>query len=193
VKNTIFKTLPFYLPNISWYAQYLQSEGAQLIDAINKKEHKIKQTILAASTGALQLSIPIQGGRAVHQPISKVLLCKETSWQETHFKSIKSVYGKAPFFEYFKDEIAHFYTTDYRTLMEFNMGSILLINQIAGVNLPITIIPEEALIKNFSLVNYKYSQVFMPKASFVPNCSMLDLLLNEGRSSIIALRNIKTI
>jgi hypothetical protein len=191
VKTSIFKTLPFYLPNVSWYAQYLQLGSAYIIDITNRKNLKIKQTILSASTGPLKLSIPIQGGRAVHQPISKVLLSKETSWQEIHFKSIKSIYGKAPYFEYFKDEIEKFYMNHFDSLMEFNLGSIQLINQLAGIDLPLIVVPEEEFINPINIVSYNYSQVFMPQASFVPNCSMLDALLNEGRSSVAALRNIK--
>ncbi len=191
MEEQIFVTLPYYLPSISWYTKYLHASQVIVLDIANKKEFKIKQSKFASSSQATILSIPIEGGRATHLTFSAINVIANEPWQMQHFKTIKSIYGKAPYFEYFCTQIEQFYNAKYNNLLELNLASISLINSLLGITNKHSVSNSFQPLTAIEPINTTYQQVFMPQQAFVPNCSMLDATLCEGKMIVDALRNIK--
>lgn len=152
---------------------------------------------LAGSNGLIDLSIPIVGGRNKRQLMREVKIDYSQLWQQQHIKTIKSCYGKSPFFEYFISDIEKMLKCQYDSLVDLNMELLNWIRRIVKLNNVISFSTEykaseelENITDNRNLFvpkNFqgqkniiKYTQVFESKIGFQPNLSILDLLFCEG-------------
>lgn len=152
---------------------------------------------LAGSNGLIDLSIPIVGGRNKRQLMGEVKIDYSQPWQQQHIKTIKSCYGKSPFFEYFISDIEKMLKCQYNSLVDLNneilnwTKKILKLNNV--ISFSASYLANEELIdiednrnlfmpKNFQAQNHiiKYTQVFESKIGFQPNLSILDILFCEG-------------
>lgn len=127
--------------------------------------------------------------------VSEVKLFNESKWQDNHWKTIVSLYGRSPFFEYFEHLIKPLFETEYEYLHAFNTAGVSLINNILGLQLTLTTTDEylktyppeildtrSALLpqNNLSPDMPAYYQVFAERCGFLADCSILDLLFCEG-------------
>jgi len=178
-----------YLSPAEYYAYLLQAE--QIF--IETKEHFIKQSVrnrcsILGTNGAQTLTVPKQRKSSDKTIISDILISNKDKWQKSHWQSIVSAYNSSPFFEYYKDELEPFYTTEQNNLFDFNLQ---LTKTILGF------LQEKRELKfthsynknfdgtdlrnhKFSSPQKKYEQVFMEKHDFIPHLSILDLLFNLG-------------
>ena len=82
-----------------------------------------RMRILSAS-GPLLLSLPVKK----HQrgcPLSEIRIDYIQKWQNQHWRSIFSAYGKSAFFGYYRDELEALYLRKAETLAEFNAGLLV--------------------------------------------------------------------
>ncbi|NQZ77036.1 MAG: WbqC family protein [Ekhidna sp.] len=115
-------------------------------------------------------------------------------WVKDHWGAFYSAYGKAPFFEYFEAEFRSVWDTKWESLVELNVTFIKLCFKILQWQKKITLSEEYR-----HEVNPEYRNLIVPKKSFegrdlytpapynqlfggtfVPNLSIVDLLMNEG-------------
>ncbi|MFM1929552.1 MAG: hypothetical protein RL387_880 [Bacteroidota bacterium] len=149
------------------------------------------RTIIASAQGALNLSIPIIGGRDQKNSISTIQIDYSTPWQMHHIKSIQTCYKRAPFFDYYEESLLAIINTPVPNLAAY----LFLLNEwvqkqlknnwtihpfIPGDNQDIYRDPW--MPKNFQQINnpIKYHQVFEDQIGFIPNLSILDLLFCCG-------------
>ena len=194
----------FYLPPISWFAEFLDAQNEIILE---QYEHFPKQTYRSRCTiyganGKLVLILPIHhnGKRAMKD----IEISYAEDWQKLHWKSIKIAYQSSPYFEYYEDQLKQIYSSQPKSLIEFNLNAL---------NIILKILKEE---KEFSLTeeyqktpeatdfraqfsakkesNYSFSeyyQTFSDKLGFIADLSVLDLLCNMGPESATYIKNIK--
>ena len=109
-----------YLGPISYYKLLVQSP----FSVIEKHEHYVKQTCrsrcyIYGANGILKLVIPVQS-TGNQTAMKDVLIANDTNWQILHWRSICSAYRSSPFFEYYEDELATFFSKPFEKLMDFN-------------------------------------------------------------------------
>ena len=169
--------------------------------SIEQNEHYEKmsfrnRSIITGSNGLIALSIPLTAGRNQRSKITEVRIDNSVKWQDQHWKSIVSCYGKAPFFDYFEMKFGRFFKDNYETLFDYNnaiLKTLLSIfksptllsytdtyeKEVEGYkDLRNTYLP-----KNYNQVDKEitpYNQVFLSKLGFVPNLSIIDYLCCEG-------------
>ncbi|HEV7232395.1 MAG TPA: WbqC family protein [Bacteroidia bacterium] len=192
-----------YFGPIQYYSKL--ASGATCI--IELHEHFVKQSfrnrsVIFDSNGALKLIIPLQK-HAEKTPFKDIRISYDAPWQDLHWKSLESAYRSSPFFEYFEDDFAHFYTDQrYQFLHEYNLAiqevvlrllklkpNILFSSgyekTVPGANdLRMLISPKKDFRQDPDFVLKPYPQVFEPKYGFLPNLSIADLLFNEGPEAI---------
>ncbi|PSK91965.1 WbqC family protein [Taibaiella chishuiensis] len=185
--------IPF--PPVSWWAYALQA-GSVTFDAA---EHYQKMSYrnryyLAAPEGKLLMSLPLDRGRNQRIAVQEVQISDRTNWQDNHWKTIVSLYGNAPFFEHFEYRIRPAFEAPAGQLADWNRNSIILVDQLLGLGLQLAtttiyqhtyagqtdlrtaLLPQQALLSDMP----PYYQVFADRCGFQPDCSILDLLFNEG-------------
>ena len=124
------------------------------------------------------------------------------NWRHLHWNALQSAYGESPFFDYYQDDIRPFYEQHWTYLLDFNEAIRARMCEL------IDITPEVSLTRVFNAkadddfreaINPKhpapdadfipkaYYQVYQQKHGFLPNLSILDLLMNMGPESIFYL------
>jgi hypothetical protein len=154
-----------------------------------------RMRILSAS-GPLLLSIPVRKF-AKNSPLSDIRIDYLQKWQNQHWRSLFSAYGKSPYFDYFKEELETLYAQRCEHLAVFNSEILswtlkqyfpkmkIQVNLSAGQESLLaeaaTSLPPES--ENGVLKpDFRYRQVF--GSEFVTGLSALDHLFCAGPKSI---------
>ena len=183
----------FYFPSVYWYAMAIRQKEVNLPHANYDKSYHLNKTNLFSANGKTSLSIPLLGGREQRLADTEIKISYAEPWQQVHLKSIKSMYGRAPFFENVIPYLENFYARKIDTLFECNMESVLIINKLLRLELemkPTNLMPVYKK-KNSTIISY--NQVFAAKHGFIENLSILDLLMNEGRNAIPILNKMNAV
>lgn len=187
-----------YFASVNYYRNlFLYTDNRiELFDNYQKMSFRNRCT-LAGSNGLIDLSIPVVGGRNKRQLMCEVKIDYSQPWQQQHIKTIKSCYGKSPFFEYFISDIEKMLKCQYDFLIDLNNDILNWTKKIVKLNNLISFtssyIDENSLKdivdnrnvfmpKSFQaqIDIVKYAQVFEAKIGFQPNLSILDMLFCEG-------------
>lgn len=158
---------------------------------------------IAGSNGRHILSIPLEGGRNQRIAMEHLRISDTENWQRRHWRTLTSCYNRTPYFPYFSEEIEPLFKKPYSSLEAFSTDSIRCIASLTGVPLPIAAPEaEKDRTTTIDLRNRRqlldpdamspfpeYSQAFQERTGFIPDLSILDLLFNEGKHSVLWLKN----
>lgn len=193
----------FYWPPVSWQSLAATSEGLLLEACENFQKGSYRNRChIAGPNGVQRLSIPLQKGKHQQTPIREVRIANEEPWQRAHWRSIRTAYGNAPYFEHYADEVAPFFEKNYDFLFDLNLeivqflfkksgwtGSIQLTEsfrkpgaemQTTGVFDARGCISPNAPTPASLFVPTPYPQVFSERHGFLADLSALDLLFCRG-------------
>lgn len=130
------------------------------------------------------------------------------NWRHVHWNALRSAYGESPFFEYYADDLRPFFERKWTFLYDFNMEicakmcELIDIQPVIGPTSGFAAEGDTALrgVDDYretirpknppadaSFVPEKYYQVYGRRHGFIPNLSILDLLLNMGNESVLYL------
>jgi hypothetical protein len=184
-----------FLPPVSYFSKIRNSETI----TVEAQEHFIKQTIrnhceIQSANGRLKLSVPVDHRDRWKIPIGELSIAKGEDWQRKHLRSIRSAYGKSPYYEYYCDDFEAILLKDYTNLFELN--NTLLLQTMKWLKLQVkiqtTIFYESQISDSEDFRSSwndpalapsnekKYTQVFSSKFDFMSNLSIIDLLFNCG-------------
>ncbi len=192
----------FYLPPVSWFAVFIQSEEIVLEQYENfpKQTYRNRSTIYGAN-GRLSLIIPIShnGKRA----IKDIEISHRENWQKLHWKSIKTAYQSSPYFEFYEDQLQSIFNFSTNSLIEYNLNAVKVLQKILKTDKEFELSTEyfrepaeENYREKFSAKQPKkygweeYYQTFSDKFGFEEDLSIIDLLCNKGPESLTYLKNI---
>ena len=203
-----------YLPCLDYWKTILEADEIILEanENYNKQSYRNRTYILGAN-GKIALTIPVQKG-SQRTPITQVKIDSESDWNRQHWQSIKSAYGKSPFFIHYSDFLEAIYQNPPALLWEFNYKLLTICQKLLRISLSTkqtesfekeskpqiidkrnTISPKKTAIFSHT----PYYQIFGNKfenndslkdekleinTSFENNLSILDLLLNEGTNAL---------
>ena len=201
-----------YFGPVQWYQKLYRHEAVE----IEQWESFLKQTyrnrsLIATTQGIQALTVPIERGTS--QLIRDIRISDHGNWRHLHWNALVSAYGESPFFEYYQDDIRPFFENRWDYLFDFNeairekMCELLDIQpkvtfsstyhhpadiSLTSHLLPLTSDYREAINPKHPLpdpdfVPKPYYQVYQQKHGFLPNLSILDLLINMGPEGIFYL------
>lgn len=194
-----------YLPPISWFATFLALENEIVIEQFENfpKQTYRNRTNIYGANGKLSLIIPINHtGKRVMKELE---ISYAENWMKQHWKSIKVAYQSSPYFEYYEDQLIQLYQKEEKYLLDFNLKSISIIQNMLktekaySLNTEFHKIPNEQDFRNaFSAKTEtdfqmeEYYQLFTDQYGFLKNLSIIDLVCNKGPETITYLKNINS-
>jgi len=196
MRNKVLLPL-FYLPPIHWFVCFTDPNYEVEFE---KWENFPKQTFrnrteIYAANGKLKLTIPVQHTES--KVYSEIKISYAESWQRIHWRSIKSAYKNAPYFEFYEEDFQEIYEEKPEKLWEFNLTILNKILKFLRVDKSYSFsqtyentFPDLDLRNFFSAKNNsgmffeEYYQVFCEKHGFISNLSILDLLFHLGPQSL---------
>lgn len=189
-----------YMPPVAAFEAMAQAQTVYL----EACEHYSKgswrnRCLIATANGPQRLSVPLRKGKHQQKPIREVLIAYDEPWQAQHWQAMQVAYGRAPYFEHFAPELEPLYHKKVNTLWEWNLMLLEALyacfdlrpnweftqtyNPEAApgtTDLRSAIHPKKPF-PNFLPRPKRYPQVFEDKHGFLPNLSILDLLMCRGQ------------
>lgn len=182
-----------YFGPINYYREIARAKQSMFVlnERYAKQTYRSRCEIYGAN-GKLSLSIPVHKPYGNKTLMHEVILTEATPWRQIHWKSIKSAYGSAPFYEHYGPMIEELIMNPTTNLSEYLQKIIaktaewldLKVDFSDSINL--TSKDQESLDRQVIVQSLtdsdstEYWQVFSNKFGFLTNLSILDLLFNEG-------------
>ena len=192
-----------YFGPIQWYQKVYRYEQV----FIEQHETFAKQTyrnrcLIATAQGVQALTVPVV--HDAHATIRQLRISDHGNWRHLHWQAITSAYGDSPFLEYYEDDLRpFFFERQWEYLLDFNEAICQVMCSLLDISPTIrrtecyephpdcddfrqTISPKHPA-ADADFTPRPYYQVFSRRHGFLPNLSILDLLLNMGPESILYL------
>lgn len=189
--------LPRYLGSVRDYARSVGC-GRVVCDTrarFDKRLKEVHRCTIADTHGLKQLTVPIE------KPLSMtgarwddIVVSGHGAWWHVHWETLKSAYGRTPFFEYYADDFSPLFTEESvgMRIVDFDRRLDELVRRLMQLDTPVTYgpAPTEAVRAERCDVNVHdvdYYQVRALKHGFLPGLSIVDLLFNMGPESVFVL------
>ena len=200
-----------YFGPVQWY-QKLYCYDRVLIEQHEtfQKQTYRNRCLIATTQGVQPLTVPVEHGSSldgeIKPEICNLRLSDHGNWRHLHWQAIQSAYGESPFFEYYEDDLRPFFTEHkWELLIDYNEAICKKMCELLDISPHIVRTTEfvpPLNCQSSSLTDFReiirpkhplpdpdfqprtYYQVFAQKHGFLPNLSILDLLLNMGPESI---------
>ncbi len=188
-----------YLPPIGYFVAILAAKQRSAIDV---GEHYIKRSIrnratIATAQGVIDLTIPVRRANTPRSVMAKMEIDNSKRWQHQHWVTILSAYKSSPYFDHYAPYLEPIYRTEWSGLVEFNEALMGVVFKLLRLDVALRptishdyITPEsgdedlraKGLIESMEGVE-DYMQVFADRQPYIPNLSILDLLMCEGSAA----------
>ena len=181
---------------------------------IDIHEHYYKQTyrnrtVIYSTTGKQSLTVPIMMGRSPHIPVKQIRISHTDHWQHLHLRAIDTAYHSTPFFDIIFPDIERIINQNFNHLWEMN--NVLLDYYLSLLHLNIKYeystkyvedltdttldlrkqySPKKDYQDDFPFLNKPYYQVFADRQGFIPELSILDLVMHLGHEAGYYIRTI---
>ncbi len=188
-------TTTAYFPPLQWLAAALRGGGRWQWEAEEtyQKSGYRGRCRIAGANGPLLLSVPLEGGKHNSLPIRQLRISDRTDWRREHWQSIRSAYGRAPFWEFYGEEVEALLFADHNYLWELNWSLLTGLIELAQwpVELSATTFYEREANDRLDLRPRRatqemlpplrpYPQLFRERHGFIGDLSVLDGLFCLG-------------
>lgn len=191
--------------NIQLYQYYLNSE----IVCIEQYEHYQKRSFrnryqILTAQGPSTLSIPLQKGKNEQLAIKDVKIAYDQNWVKIHLQTLRSAYGKSPYFDHYFSYVEHIFNKKYTFLFDLNIDSLKTMTKLLRLNSKLELTSEYIAgtdnnnrdLRSFiwpkpmihSTEKPNYTQVWESKFGYTNNLCILDLLFCCGPEATLYLK-----
>ena len=190
-----------YLPNIDYFLQLLKADEViiETKESFQKQTYRNRALILGANK-VETLTVPVVHAMKCNEIITETAIDYSNRWAAIHLQTIRSAYGRSPFFEYYYPLFEKVYAQNIFQLFSLNYELLSVCLQIMRIEKPLKkseqylsqtvndandlrnkIHPKKTFYNTDTIASISYTQTFGKE--FVKNLSILDLIFNEGKNS----------
>lgn len=125
-----------YFPPVKSYSALIKSTNIifSLYENYQRRSFR-NRCILSGANGLISLTVPVAGGRNQKNVFSDVRIDYSTDWQQQHWRSVFSAYGKSPWFFHYAESLEKLFTQKVDLLVEWNQICLDWVNNALGVEL----------------------------------------------------------
>ncbi len=193
-----------YFGPVQWY-QKLYRHGEAMIEVCEsfQKQTYRNRCLIATAQGVQALTVPVEGSKT-NRLVADLRISDHGNWRHQHWQAITSAYGDSPFLEYYEDDLRpFFFEHQWERLVDFNDAIVRRMCELLDIHPVLKNTTEFERVVGFAdyreaispkhplpdpeFVSRPYYQVFSQRHGFLPNLSILDLLLNMGPEAIFFL------
>lgn len=188
--------------SVRYFSTMLAAKSVHISDdePITKHHWAMNHCRLEGANGEQIITLPIEkpdfGAKTMMRDI---VISTHGNWERIHWGAIFSAYGKSPFFEYIEDDLNRIYSNHSKWLVDFNNElrelvinflDLPIVMDVTGSDAALSLQRQVGEKKSDSLPinDVPYYQLWASRYGFKPDMSILDLLMNTGRESIITLQ-----
>ncbi len=187
---------PHYLGCLEYFALLAQHKKIflEVNDSFQKQTYRNRAYFLI-SNKTQPLSIPVNYSNGMHTKDVRVDYSQR--WVKDHWGAFYSGYGKAPFFEYFSEQFRSIWEMNHTFLVDLNIAFMESAAKALQIELDVNLTesymqdqesdyrnvinPKKPFSDRKIYRSYPYTQLFGD--TFVPNLSIVDLIMCEGPNS----------
>jgi hypothetical protein len=137
---------PGFLPDFYFFYKIAHSEVFLLADHLKfRKQSPLVRTRLSDSDPVRYLTVPVRHHRQPHPPLREVQLEDTTPWRRQHLRTLRSLFGKFPYFEYYFPLIEEAYGKNRRFLVDFLRDHLAWQFRLLFPNHPVRVASEEGI------------------------------------------------
>ncbi|RLB27621.1 MAG: hypothetical protein DRH11_18430, partial [Deltaproteobacteria bacterium] len=116
----------YFAPFPGFFSKAVRSDILVLMDTVQfpRGTTWLTRNRFKNDQGTLWMTIPVWKKGLGLQRICDVRICHEGRWMRKHLESLKSAYGKAPFFEEHLDFLTELFETHHERLIDLNLEII---------------------------------------------------------------------
>jgi hypothetical protein len=184
------------------YLAVLARSGSVMVEAHEnyQKGSYRNRYYIASVQGPLRLSVPLEKGKHQQLPIREVRMDDKQNWRLQHWRSIRTAYGKSPYFDHYSEELETILCTSEPFLFNWSLNILKALLNWLDMDLIVRLSdrydkrPADASTKdlrnkihpsNVALSGvhekiYYYEQVFSSTQGFQKNLSILDMIFCLG-------------
>jgi hypothetical protein len=188
-----------YLPSLEYMTILLQNPSLlfEVEENFPKQTYRNRCLILGAN-GVERLSVPVVHLSGEKTKTKNTKIDYSQNWIKQHQGAIRAAYGNAPYYEYFEPYLSQIFAKKRFFLVDLNIDLLSFVYRILDVPLVYKNTNEFGVFEGLSeydqisakkdwqersiYQNRSYRQCFGQE--FVPNLSILDLLMNHGKESL---------
>lgn len=188
------------LPPVPTYQILRQNNAVRIEIHENYQKRSFRNRFyLAGPNGVNAFSIPLAKGKNQKQKISKVQVAYDEDWIRNLSGLLQTNYGSAPFFHHYIDGLMDVFKKEERYLLDLNMSLLswtlktlrmdasVLYTSEYSVNIEDPSTDMRNMITPKSLKSRAseviYNQVYEERSGFIPNLSILDMIMCCGPES----------
>lgn len=195
---------PHYLGSLEYYVILLGADEVTFeVSQHYKKQTYKNRCYFVTSQGLIPLTVPVKYGNRT--PLREVRIDHSQSWLRAHWGALYSAYGKAPFYAFFEEEFRKVWETRHTFLIDLNLEMMTLCLRCLHCDMPYSLTEKYDKMSESDVCDFRekidlkklfterkiylpfpYLQTFGNK--FVPNPSIVDLLMCEGNRAAEVLR-----
>jgi len=193
---------PQYFGTIDYWILAIQSKSVLWpIQAPYKRQTYRNRMCIQAANQVLTLTVPVCKPEKEEASFEQIRIAYNEKWHNNHWRSIKSAYGKSPFFAFLADDLEAIFHTKPVFLLDLLLQTHAFVGKylkMPHLSRPLLLddaqYPNEIWDCSALLTTQKahlpqaaYAQTFA--SSFVPNLSVLDVLFHLGANAQTYLKN----
>ncbi len=196
-----------YLGNIHYFSKLIRGAAVEAHEHFQKQTFRNRAQIMTAQ-GVRELVVPVVWKHHAKMPIRTVRVDNSLPWQRNHWRSLRTAYASAPYFDHYAPRLEALYALPAELLFDWNAQLTQSLLEWMGFDtqpattgqyqkeLPpdedfrTSITPRARLQRpDASFTAPRYYQVFEEQQPFAPNLSVIDLLFCEGPAAADHIRN----